>query len=221
MNSRIVKATRIEMSWHEGLSIYSSEAFLKTVSDQYGWIGGMDEHGNVLCVLPYSLIRKSIFRLVRFPVETILIQPDLTIDEERVFLNFAMQHLRSEGTHLVMPATFNTVFRTFPEGACAAPFGSYVIDLAPSEESLWDNVHSKHRNSIRSAQKRGVTIHTGSDQLETAYRLTRASFWRSAKGTLGKARQYMKNDFEAFKRQTASLGNNAVVFVAKLGDEPQ
>ena len=221
MNSKIVKAAPIEIDWHQGLSIYASEAFLKTISNEYGWIGGMDKHGNVLCVLPYSLIRRSIFRLVRFPVETILIQPDLTIDEERVFLNCAMQYFRSIRADLVMPATFNTVFRTFPEGACAAPFGSYVLSLAQSEENLWDNVHSKHRNSIRSAQKRGVTIHTGFEHLPTAYRLTRASFIRSARGTLGKARQYLRNDFEGFKRQVTSLEGNAVVFVAKLGDETQ
>ena len=61
----------IQMEWHSGLRIYASEPFLKTVSDQYGWIGWYDDSDELLCFLPYLVIKKFIFGLIRFPVQTI------------------------------------------------------------------------------------------------------------------------------------------------------
>ena len=58
-----MKAVKVDIDWHPGLSIYASEAFLKTVSEEYGWVGGTDDNGKLLCVLPYSLIRKAVFSL--------------------------------------------------------------------------------------------------------------------------------------------------------------
>ena len=55
------------------------------------------------------------------------------------------------GADVVIPATTNTIFRTYPDGATAAPYGSYVVDLTQTEEALWNKVHSKHRNVIRNA----------------------------------------------------------------------
>ena len=64
MNS--LKANAVEIRWHSGLPVYASEPFLRTVSDEYGWIGGTDEAGNLRCILPYTVIRKLAIRIVRF-----------------------------------------------------------------------------------------------------------------------------------------------------------
>ncbi len=39
-----------------------------------------------------------------------------------------------------------------------APFGSYVIDLTRPEDEIWSKIHSKHKNSIRSAEKNNVVV---------------------------------------------------------------
>jgi lipid II:glycine glycyltransferase (peptidoglycan interpeptide bridge formation enzyme) len=115
---------------------------------------------------------------------------------------------------MIIPATFNTVFRTHPDGALAVPFGSYVLDLAQSEQQLWNNLHSKHRNVIRNAQKKGVEVRTGPEHLETAYGLVRDSFMRSAKGFVGRMRVGLRLDLDTFKSQVLALGENVKIFVA-------
>ena len=139
-------ASRIQIDWHSNISIFASERFLKSLSDEYGWIGGIDKSGKLKCVLPFAIIRKAVLRLVRFPVQTIFLEEKIEVEEEKVFLNNAVAYFRSIDVDVIIPATFNTVFRTYPKGAMVAPFGSYIIDLRQSEETLWNNIHSKHRN---------------------------------------------------------------------------
>ena len=55
----------VPIAWHPGLSVFASEPFLQAVGDNYGWLGGFDEFDNLQCVLPYTMITKSIFRMVR------------------------------------------------------------------------------------------------------------------------------------------------------------
>jgi FemAB family len=200
-----MKATKIEIDWHPALPIYASEPFLRAVSNQYGWIGGIDGSGELRCVLPYTVVRKAILRMVRFRVETIALGRELVLEEEKSFLNSAVAYLRSTGADLIIPATTNTIFRTWPEGAIAAPYGTYVIDLTQNEESIWGNLSSSHRRKIRLAMKEGVEIRNGLRYLETAYALIRETFKRSKLPFMGIA---------AFKRMLGGLGNNVKIFVA-------
>jgi hypothetical protein len=198
-------AKPIEINWHPGLSIYASEPFLKAVGDEYGWLGGLDDSGKLRCILPYTLVRKAFIRMVRFRVETILVDEGLEVQEEKAFLNSAMKFLRSKRAGLVIPATTNTVFRTYPDGAAAAPYGSFIIDLSQPEETLWKNLHSKHRNVVRNATKKGVEIRSGMEYLDTAYELIQNTLKRSKLGFMS---------YEAFKRFCQSLKENVKIFVA-------
>src|SRR5689334_10954872 len=137
-----MKATQIPIDWHPALSIYASEPFLKTVGDEYGWIGGIDESGKLRCVLPFTIIRKLIFRLARFRVETIPFGGPLSIEEEKTFLNSTMEFLRSKRVDMIIPASTNTIFRTYPEGAIAAAYGTYLNDLTQTEEALFSKLNS-------------------------------------------------------------------------------
>jgi hypothetical protein len=210
-----MKVVPIPITWDSSLSIFSSEPFLRSVSPQYGWVGGLDNSGTLKCVLPYCLINKSIFRLIRFPVATIAIDGQLTIEEEHQFLNNAVKYFRGIGPDLIIPATFSTIFRTYPDGAATAPYGSCILSLDQSEESLWANLHQKHRNVIRSAGKKGVLVKSGMEHLETAYRLTTESFRRSAAGMIGKVRLGSRMDFGHFRREVDAFGSNVKVFVAE------
>lgn len=206
---------KVPIEWNSSVSIYASESFLSNVSDEYGWLGGIDKSGKILCVLAYSVIQKAVLRMIRFPVQTFFPEGEIGIEEEKIFLNSAVNYFLSTGADVIIPATFNTVFRTYPEGALVAPYGSYILDLLQSEESLWNNLHSKHRNVIRNATKKGVSILEGSEHLETAFRLVQDSFKRSAKGTTGRLRIGFRLDYDAFKRQVQNLGENVLVLVAE------
>jgi len=201
----MLSARPIPIDWHPDLSIYASESFLKSVGDEYGWLGGFDEAGTLRCVLPYTIVRKAVLRMVRFRVETMLMG-DLPVEEEKTFLNSAMDRFREAGADLVIPATTNTIFRTYPDGATAAPYGSYVVDLTQPEAVLWDNLHSKHRNVIRNASKKGVEICGGVEYVDAVHSLVRETLTRSRLPFMG---------LEAFKRAMNVLGENVKVLVAK------
>lgn len=200
-----IKAVRIEIDWHPGLSIYASEPFLKLVSDEYGWLAGIDDSNKLRCFLPYTVIRKAFIRMVRFRVATIPMGDAFAIEEEKSFLNSAAEYFRSAGADMIIPASTNTIFRTYPDGAIAAPYGTYIIDLCRPEEVLWRDVHSNHRNKVRSAIKKGVEIRSGKQFLDIAYELIKNTFNRSNMGFMG---------HKEFKHFVLGLGENVNVFVA-------
>lgn len=210
-----MRISPVPINWHSGLSIYASEPFLRSVSPAYGWVGGLDESGGLRCVLPYCMINKAIFRLIRFPVATITMEGQLALEEEHRFLNEVVEYLRSFDPDLIIPATFSTVFRTYPDGAVTTPYGSCILNLDQSEEILWANLHQKHRNVIRSAGKKGVLVKSGMEHLETAYRLTVESFRRSAGGMIGRIRLGTRMDFSHFRQEIEAFGKNVKVFVAE------
>ena len=204
-NPPVIKAAPLPIAWHPDLSIYASEAFLQSVGDEYGWLGGFDAAGTLRCILPYTIVRKAMLRMARFRVETIILSGGLSVAEEKAFLNSAMGFLRSTRADMVIPAATNTLFRTYPDRAVAAPYGSYVVDLTQPEETLWNNLHSKHRNVIRNAIKKGVSICEGEAYLLPAYELIRETLKRSQLGFMS---------LEAFRRSLVALGDNVKLLVA-------
>jgi hypothetical protein len=201
----MIQAKKIDINWHSDLSIYASEKFLQTLGDEYGWLGGFNNRSELRCILPYTIVHKSIFHMVRFRVETIPIDTRLSTVEEKYFLNNVVNYFRSAGADMIIPATTNTVFKTYPDGADAAPYGSYIIDLKQTEEVLWENLHSKHRNVVRNAIKKGVVIVDGIEFMETAHAVIRDTLKRSKLGFMSWAK---------FKRFIQGLNENVKIIVA-------
>jgi len=200
-----VRATPVSIDWHSGLPIFASEAFLSAVGDEYGWLGGIDESGILRCILPYTVIRKKIFSMVRFRVETIALGGDLDVGEEKLFLNSVIEYFKSRGIDIIIPATTNSIFRTYPDGADAAPYGSYVIDLCQPEDILWKNIDRITRQNINTAHKKGVSIRSGSEHIDEAYALVMDTFRRSKL-------PFMSHD--AFKRYLSGLGEHGMIMIA-------
>lgn len=207
-----MKAKPVEINWHADLPIFASEAFLKVVGDEYGWLGGFDDSGTLRCVLPYTILHKAILRLVRFRVETIPLRGELSVLEEKSFLNSAVEFYRSTGADVIIPASNNTIFRTFPDGADAAPYGSYVIDLSQPEEVLWRNIQRKTCQNINTARKNGILIRDDMDHLKVAYGLIRDTFKRSKLPFM---------NYKSFERFVRALGENCRVLIAEYLGLPQ
>ncbi len=196
----------VDIRWHPDLPIFAKESFLKAVSDDYGWLGGFAESGEQRCVLPYTIVSKPFFRLIRFRVETIPLVPGFGVSEENDFLNSAIGYFRSIGVDMIIPATTNTIFRTYPDGAIAAPYGSYVIDLRPPEEIIWKNIDRILRQNISSAIRGGITVRDAAvEEVPEAHRLIQETFKRSML-------PYMdQHSFEAF---LSGLGENGSLLLA-------
>lgn len=176
---RAIKAEPIRIQWNPSLPVFAKEEFLKAVGDEYGWLGGVDESGTLRCILPYTILRKAGLRMVRFRVETIPCDGTLDMLEEKSFLNNVVQYFRKTRANVIIPASNNAIFRTYPDGADAAPYGTYVIDLRQPEDVLSRNISSKTRQHIRNAQRSGIVIRDGMEFLTPAYDLIRETFSRS------------------------------------------
>lgn len=200
-----VRVERVDIQWHPRLPIFACEPFLKAVGDDYGWLGGFSESNELLCVLPFTVLQKAFIRLIRFRVETIPIGRSLQILEEKSFLNGAMAYFRSIGADVVIPATTNAIFRTYPDGAVAAPYGSYIIDLSLAEDDLWRKIERITRQNINSARKKGVVIQSGPEHLNAAYPLIRDTFKRSKLPFMDQA---------SFRRFVDGLGEHALIMKA-------
>jgi hypothetical protein len=201
-----MKASPVPITWHSGLSIFASEPFLKAVGDEYGWLGGIGDSGKLRCILPYTVIRKAIFRMVRFRVETIPLEEGLSVDEEKEFLNNSIEYFRSAGMDIIIPATNNAIFRTYPDGADVAPYGSYVIDLCQPEDILWRNIERITRQNINTARKKGVSIRSRTEDLDAAYMLIVDTFKRSKLPFMS---------YDAFKRYVLGLGEKGKIMIAE------
>ena len=198
-------AKPIKINWRPGLPIFASEPFLEATGDEYGWLGGTDDSGRLRCILPYTIIKKAIFRMVRFRVETIPMDGEFDDQDEKSFLNSAMEYFRSIGADMIIPATTNTIFHTYPDGADAAPYGSYIIDLTQPEDNLWRNIDRITRQNINTALKKGVSIRSGIEHLDEAYRYVVGTFKRSKLPFMS---------YEAFNLYVHGLGDNGKIMIA-------
>ncbi len=201
-----LKATAVDIAWNNGLPVYASEAFLRTVSDEYGWIGGTDDSGKNRCILPYTILRKAGLRVVRFRLATVPLEAELTLDEEKTFLNNATEFLKSTGVDMIMPGANSAVFRVYPDGADAAPYGTLIKDLTHPQDAMMKEIHSTFRYNIRRAIREGVQIKQGMEYLEAAYGLVADTLKRSGE-------PFRK--YEDFKKAVLSLGDYVRVLVAE------
>lgn len=207
-----MKAVEIPARWHEGLSAFACPRFLSAVSDEYGWLGGVDDHEELRCILPYTVVRRGPLRMVRFRVETLPQGKEFTLAEEKSFLHSVIEHCRTGGADVVIPATTNTVFRTYPDGADAAPYGSYVADLTRTEEALWRSIHTTNRQNINTARSSGVTVVDGAHALSEVYVLVKRTFKRSEQPFMTQ---------QAFERYVAGLGANGKILLATVQGQIQ
>ena len=201
-----LKAAPVEIKWHSGLPIFASEAFLKSEADEYGWIGGIDKNGQLRCALPYAIIRKAYLRLVRFRTETISMGEEITLDEEKTFLNNVVEYFRSTIADIIIPGANTALFRVCPDGAMAAPYGTFIKHLDKPEEELWNELHADYRQNIRKAAKKGVSVKGGPEYLETAYPLLVDTLKRSG---------LKFKSFREFEKRLSNLGDNAKIFIAE------
>lgn len=208
----MITVKEINIDWNEDLPIYASNKYLQAVGDEFGWLGGFDEDGNLLCILPYTLINKKVLRLCRFRLETIILSRDFSAVQERHFLNSVISWLRTKKVDVIIPASTNAVFRTFPDGARAAPYSTWIIDLTNSIEQIWQNISATYRKEIKRASKCGIIIREGSEFVDLAFKIIKETYERSGA-------RFMH--INSFKRIIYGLGNHARVMIAFRENVPQ
>lgn len=121
------------------------------------------------------------------------------------FLNEAMKILKKVGVQWTI--TTNTArFHYYPEKAKTILSGNYIIDLTLPEDQLWQNVHSKHRNSIRRGEKGGIEMTCGHEDLINQYTfLSNETYQRSGQATTSR---------EYYAGLIKHLNNNSLIALA-------
>lgn len=105
--------------------------------------------------------------------------------KENFFLDAVCQSLKKIGISWVLTSQSAT-FLSYPKGAVVVPRGNLICDLNLSVDELFSNVHPKHRNSIRRAERNGVEIISGGEIFVKPYsELEKETYERSSKKGAG------------------------------------
>jgi hypothetical protein len=201
-----LKAEPIKIQWNPSLPVFAKEEFLRAVGDEYGWLGGIDESETLRCILPYTVVCKAGVRMVRFRIETIPCGTEVEVMREKSFLNSVVQYFRKTRADVIIPASTNAIFRTYPDCAVAAPYGTYFITLEKPENALWTAVSASHRRHVRSAEKSGVQVRNAPEYVTAAHTIIRDTFAKSSLPFMA---------FEEFARLIRGLEGNVHLLVAE------
>ena len=121
-------------------------------------------------VLPFYIKKKLFFRIMVFT--TGILGPIAGPEKEKRFLNTAVKHIREKlNVDFINPLHVTALFNTKPDGSVFCRFGSYVIDLNTNEDTLFANLHPKHRNVIKKALKDGVVIRCSAEKRKHCIKL--------------------------------------------------
>ena len=164
-------------------------------------------------LIPVTISTRSFFHYAHFVTEPAVYREGK--EQLKEFLDDVCLYLKKvikvQWINMNSAASF---FFDYPTGSKHIPFGSHVIDLTLDEETLWKNVHSKHRNVIKKSEKDGVEIISGvSDNIIEDYHSIDVETWKRS--------NVSATGLETLKKHVRSLGDNAIIYMAYLDGKPQ
>lgn len=165
-------------NWNKNLSITASKEFLEWHSDKYGWFVSSQKG----LFVPYFIKKQLFVNRLTFldDVDSLLNAKNVSVEEKLLFLNNCVKYVQNNmDVDFITQSPAYAIFETFPNGSIAAPFGSYKIDLLKSEDEIWGNIHSKHKNVIRKAILNKVDIKSGHQYLNQSIQLINETLERS------------------------------------------
>jgi len=163
-------------------------------------------------VLPLSISEKLMIKQGLFLSEPMGLHNRTDNEEIKVFLDKVMLLLHEESIAWVSTSAA-ALFKTYPSESQRIPFGSHIIDLTLPEEDLLMNMHSKHRNSVRRAERNGVEIVSGGKELIQDYLKADVDTWeRSERNSYGGV---------FFERILDNMRNKSILYIAYKDGKPQ
>lgn len=152
------------------------------------------------------------FSQLTFMSEPIPLTDNFSKQDEINFIQEALTKVKKMKVHFItQPPTF-VVFNSFPENSISAPFGTYQVDLTPSEDILYKNFHKKHRQHINKAKRNSVEIKSGKFLLEDCSSVITETMERQGLAAVSK---------EYIKKLDNALGNQIEYYAAYSGGECQ
>jgi lipid II:glycine glycyltransferase (peptidoglycan interpeptide bridge formation enzyme) len=201
-----MRVSFINYEWKNCDPIYCNPVFLETEGDSYGWIAGY-ENEKIILLVPFTLRSKWGIKIAKLQMEPYSFGAEVTESQEKLFLKYCLERLSEQGIAFCEQPPPHAIFRVYPDGAIAARFGSYILDLKDrTEHQLWLGLNPKHRNVILNAQKKGVTIKSYEGApLEYIHQILSDTMQKSSMNFIS---------IERFKKLIISLENNIEILVA-------
>lgn len=161
-----------------------------------------------------SLRVKTVF-MIRggvFDTEPFKISNEANEKDEQYFIDEVCSNLKNEGVQWVVCAQTSS-FTVYPNGSKTVPKGNLIVDLKLTEDELFQKVHSKHRNSIRRAERSEVQIARSGENIVEDYKSIEEQTWERSNRS--------GTDLRYYKRIAECLPNNADIVVAYKDGKPQ
>lgn len=143
------------------LPVVATKEFLNSKSDKFGWFVSDD------FILPFIIEKKFIFKRMIFTYSVI----KKNNNSAKEFLNEVVELSKNLDIDFIYQPYAFAIFEEVPDNCIYVPFGSYQVDLSKSEEDLFKNLHSKHRNVVKKAQKNGLNIYHGKEYKKECFDL--------------------------------------------------
>jgi hypothetical protein len=132
------------------LPIFGTKEFLETKSNEYGWVVSKE------FILAYYIDRRFIFSKLVFTTKIINIASVGIKGGD--FLDLVIDKCRDLNVDYISQPLANVFFENVPGQSKYITWGSYIVDLSLSEDSILANIHSKHKNVIKKAIKNSVVV---------------------------------------------------------------
>ncbi len=135
------------------LPIPATAQYMQAKSDNYGWF--VSEN----FILPFIIDEKLIFKRMIFTFAPIPLQKELSIADEKIFLDEMVDLTKKESLcdFINKPQAY-AIFRTYPTQSQYAPWGTYEIDITNDEQSILHSFHKSHIKALQNAIKDDIKI---------------------------------------------------------------
>ncbi len=135
------------------LPIPASAKYMQTKSDNYGWF--VSEN----FILPFIIDEKLIFKRMIFTYELIALKNELSIADEKIFLDEIVALTKKEKLcdFINKPQAY-AIFRSYPTHSQHALWGTYEIDITKDTQYLLSSFHKSHIRAIQNAIKDDIKI---------------------------------------------------------------
>ena len=163
-------------------------------------------------IIPINMVEKIKIKYGICNTEPLYINEKIVVNQEKIFLNEAMKCLKKNGVAWIISSS-SALFNVYPDNSLRIPFGSHIIELDNPEQELLMKMNSKHRNSIRRAEKNDVIVISGGKNLINDYiKIDSATWARNNKQSYG---------FEYFENIINELAEKAILYIAYKNGKPQ
>ncbi len=179
------------------------------------------ENNKVTYLLPFAIIKKTIFRKGYFVTGIISFAPGYSSENESKFLeNVIIDIKKNKLCDWIQQGPNWALFNTFPADSRAVRFGTYRITLKDKDEAeLFKLIQKRSRQDVNHAIKNGIIIKKGRDFLNDCLSVINST---ARKGNLQllsineaeKLLFYMKDNCKIYVSYKDDIAQSATIFLS-------